>query len=41
MPTVSVLALLIIDGKSLTFALEKDISKVFLELALMCRVSLN
>ncbi|KAJ9119842.1 hypothetical protein QFC24_005556 [Naganishia onofrii] len=28
---------LVIDGKSLTFALEKDISKVFLELALMCR----
>ncbi|KAF9268832.1 Ca-transporting ATPase [Marasmius fiardii PR-910] len=28
---------LIIDGKSLTFALEKPISKVFLELALMCK----
>lgn len=28
---------LIIDGKSLTFALEKEISKSFLELALMCK----
>jgi phospholipid-transporting ATPase len=28
---------LIIDGKSLAFALEKDLSKVFLELAMMCK----
>ncbi|KAF9167790.1 hypothetical protein DFQ26_003185 [Actinomortierella ambigua] len=28
---------LIIDGKSLTFALEKDIEKTFLELACMCK----
>ncbi|TDL18612.1 calcium transporting ATPase [Rickenella mellea] len=28
---------LIIDGKSLTFALEKDISKTFVELAVMCK----
>ncbi|KAG8901247.1 hypothetical protein FRB99_005456 [Tulasnella sp. 403] len=28
---------LIIDGKSLTFALEKDISKTFLELAILCK----
>ncbi|ORX35777.1 putative calcium transporting ATPase [Kockovaella imperatae] len=28
---------LIIDGKSLTFALEKDCSEVFLELAIMCK----
>ncbi|ESK93693.1 calcium transporting atpase [Moniliophthora roreri MCA 2997] len=28
---------LVIDGKSLTFALEKSISKVFLELAIMCK----
>lgn len=28
---------LIIDGKSLTFALEKELSKPFLELALMCK----
>ncbi|KIJ26520.1 hypothetical protein M422DRAFT_272396 [Sphaerobolus stellatus SS14] len=28
---------LIIDGKSLTFALEKELSKQFLELALMCK----
>ncbi|KAI5117211.1 hypothetical protein M0805_003499 [Coniferiporia weirii] len=28
---------LIIDGKSLSFALEKDISKTFLELAIMCK----
>ncbi|KAF9228273.1 phospholipid-translocating P-type ATPase [Gyrodon lividus] len=28
---------LIIDGKSLTFALEKDLSKSFLELALLCK----
>ncbi|UOH79359.1 hypothetical protein LQV05_000363 [Cryptococcus neoformans] len=28
---------LIIDGKSLTFALEKDCSDVFLELAIMCK----
>jgi phospholipid-transporting ATPase len=26
------------DGKSLTFALEKELSMVFLELALMCKV---
>ena len=28
---------LVIDGKSLTFALEKDLEKLFLELALMCK----
>ncbi|EPQ26729.1 uncharacterized protein PFL1_05708 [Pseudozyma flocculosa PF-1] len=28
---------LIIDGRSLTFALEKELSKVFLELAVMCK----
>ena len=28
---------LVIDGKSLTFALEKDVSKLFLELAIMCK----
>ena len=28
---------LALDGKSLTFALEKDISKTFLELAIMCK----
>ncbi|KAI0656709.1 phospholipid-translocating P-type ATPase [Cubamyces menziesii] len=28
---------LIIDGKSLTFALEKEISKTFLELAILCK----
>ncbi|KAH8922693.1 aminophospholipid-transporting P-type ATPase [Atractiella rhizophila] len=28
---------LIIDGKSLTFALEKDLSKLFLDLAVMCK----
>ena len=28
---------LIIDGKSLTFALEKDLEKMFLELAVMCK----
>ena len=28
---------LIIDGKSLTFALEKDMEKMFLELAIMCK----
>ncbi|KAL1660926.1 hypothetical protein GGF50DRAFT_118469 [Schizophyllum commune] len=28
---------LVIDGKSLTFALEKEISKQFLELAIMCK----
>ncbi|KAH9073065.1 calcium transporting ATPase [Lactarius deliciosus] len=28
---------LIIDGKSLTFALEKEVSKLFLELAIMCK----
>jgi phospholipid-transporting ATPase len=28
---------LVIDGKSLTFALEKEISKLFLELAIMCK----
>ncbi|KAH7920341.1 Ca-transporting ATPase [Leucogyrophana mollusca] len=28
---------LVIDGKSLTFALEKELSKSFLELALMCK----
>ena len=26
-----------LDGKSLTFALEKEISKVFLELAMLCK----
>lgn len=25
------------DGKSLTFALEKEISKIFLELAMLCK----
>ena len=25
------------DGKSLTFALEKEVSKTFLELAIMCK----
>ena len=29
-----------IDGKSLTFALEKDVSKLFLELAIMCKAVL-
>ena len=28
---------MVLDGKSLTFALEKDISKTFLELAIMCK----
>ena len=28
---------LIIDGKSLTYALEKDMEKIFLELAIMCK----
>ncbi|KAM0796037.1 phospholipid-transporting ATPase [Usnea florida] len=28
---------LVVDGKSLTFALEKDIEKIFLELAIMCK----
>ncbi|KII95736.1 hypothetical protein PLICRDRAFT_98979 [Plicaturopsis crispa FD-325 SS-3] len=28
---------LVIDGKSLTFALEKELSKTFLELAIMCK----
>jgi phospholipid-transporting ATPase len=28
---------LVIDGKSLTFALEKDLEKLFLDLALMCK----
>ena len=28
-----------LDGKSLTFALEKDCSDCFLELAIMCKVS--
>jgi magnesium-transporting ATPase (P-type) len=28
---------LVIDGKSLTFALEKDLEKVFLDLAVMCK----
>lgn len=28
---------LIIDGKSLTFALEKELSKIFLELAIICK----
>lgn len=28
---------LVIDGKSLTFALEKDMEKMFLELAIMCK----
>ena len=26
-----------LDGKSLTFALEKEISKTFLELAILCK----
>jgi phospholipid-transporting ATPase len=29
------------DGKSLTFALEKECSDVFLELAIMCKVSIS
>jgi phospholipid-transporting ATPase len=29
---------LVIDGKTLTWALEKEISKIFLELAIMCKV---
>jgi phospholipid-transporting ATPase len=28
---------LVVDGKSLTFALEKEVSKQFLELAIMCK----
>lgn len=28
---------LVIDGKSLTFALEKDLEKIFLDLAIMCK----
>ena len=28
---------LIIDGKSLTFALEKDMEKIFLDLAVLCK----
>jgi phospholipid-transporting ATPase len=28
---------LIIDGRSLTFALEKDMEKLFLDLAVMCK----
>lgn len=28
---------LLTDGKSLTFALEKEVSKTFLELAIMCK----
>ena len=28
---------LVIDGKSLTFALEKDMEKMFLDLAIMCK----
>src|SRR5438046_8355240 len=28
---------LVIDGKSLTYALEKDLEKVFLDLAVMCK----
>lgn len=28
---------LVIDGKSLTFALEKEVSKIFLELAMLCK----
>lgn len=32
---------MVIDGKSLTYALEHGTSKVFLELALMCGVSLH
>lgn len=31
---------LVIDGKSLTFALEKDMEKMFLELAVMCKAVL-
>jgi phospholipid-transporting ATPase len=31
---------LLSDGKSLTFALEKECSDVFLELAIMCKVRL-
>lgn len=29
---------LVIDGKSLTFALEKECAMVFLEMAIMCKV---
>ena len=28
---------LVIDGKSLTYALEKDVEKLFLDLAVMCK----
>jgi phospholipid-transporting ATPase len=35
-PEMDVLAL-VIDGKSLTYALEKDIEKTFLDLAVMCK----
>ena len=35
-PEMDVLAL-VIDGKSLTYALEKDIEKIFLDLAVMCK----
>ena len=28
---------LVIDGKSLTYALEKDMEKMFLDLAIMCK----
>ncbi len=30
---------LVIDGKTLDWALDKEISKIFLELAIMCKVS--
>ena len=36
-PAETDLMALIIDGKSLTFALEKDMEKLFLELAVMCK----
>jgi len=35
-PEMDILAL-VIDGKSLTFALEKDLEKLFLDLAVMCK----
>jgi len=34
--TIETLAL-VIDGKSLTFALEKDMEKMFLDLAVICK----
>ena len=34
---MSLLIFVVVDGKSLTFALEKEMSKIFLELAIMCK----